>query len=191
MKPQYLFAILAIAISNLADAYEIKYFIVNKTNAVGCINKNDPDTCHGLSLGKYLIPTIEQKKNKNWAKDKWIYIENDIMADKPYWIETKYIVADNTFKKVESDWKVKSLRFDDADLRITITFTRDGKATFNGMPAHVYIDPSEIPYFVQIRHHHPKYGEISDTYRYHPSKRIFDTKHICMPSELCEQITYD
>ena len=195
MNRNNLVLILLLIFSASVQAKELNYLYVNNPRAVECENIYDADTCISISIGKIIIPTELQNKTKAWKKDGWFHINTDIMSDDTWSIQTKYLLADEEFIKVVSDWRVKSFRYDFGDSRQTITFTRDGKAYIkygaNKITGHVYIDPSVTPYFIQIRYVDPQDEKKSDTYRYDPVKNAIDTKNVCVLGELCEQIFYD
>ncbi len=196
MNSNNLILILFLIFSTIAQTKELNYLYVNNPRAVECENIYDADTCISLSIGKIIIPTELQNKTKAWKKDGWFHINTDIMTEDTWSIQTKYLLADEEFVKVVSNWRVKSFKYDFGDSRHIITFSRDGKAYIKHgtkkITGHVYIDPSATPYLIQIRYIDPQIGKISDTYRFDPVKKAIDTKNVCgIVGDLCEQIFYD
>ena len=185
---------------NALNASENKRVLlfVNNPNAVGCYEKKISNKCFKLQLGKFLLPSREQIKEKSWETKKWLKMRKSAAIRSTWWLSSEYVVPSNALKKINKDWKIKEFVYDSGDSRVSYYFKKDGSVVYKysshrgnkEYKGNVFIDPNNKPNIIQIRYPSPSYEKNAGLYGFNNKTNTIIVETACVPGELCKQLKF-
>jgi len=194
MKLKLVILVLLLPSASLAEESGFDFLYVKNKDVHACYNIHNKGSCFKLYQGNKLAIKKERLKKEPWRKNDWIEIRGDIIKKKPYWVQTKHLIALDEFVRFDHDWPVKSFKYDFGDATVIYNFSRDGRVVYGKQKykGYVYKEPQYLPELIQIRYKVPtRQKDIIDTYIYLPRDRKIDIRSACVGGEDCEQVLFD